>query len=163
MLPITSLWLPIVLSGLGVFIVSALMWTVMPHRQKEFRRLPDEAAARDALRVAPGEYAVPFAADSQEMKDPDYLKHAEEGPVGFVRIVPPGRPAMAKPMLLSLLYYLVVGVVVAYLVSRTLAPGTDYLTVFRVAGTVAWCAYFFAAVPDAIWFGKVFGSLWPAA
>jgi ABC-type Co2+ transport system permease subunit len=91
---------------------------------------------------------------------------------------------MAKPMLLSLLYYLVVGVVVAYLVSRTLAPGTDYLTVFRVAGTVAWCAYFFAAVPDAIWFGKpwtstakllvesivyalltggVFGSLWPAA
>jgi ABC-type Co2+ transport system permease subunit len=116
------------------------------------------------------------------MHDPAYRKRAEEGPVGFVRILPPGRPSMAVPMLVSVLHYLVIGVVVAYLTSRTLAPGADYLAVFRVAGVIAWCAYFFAAVPDAIWFGKpwtsvaklfveslvyatvtagVFGSLWP--
>lgn len=60
--------------------------------------------------------------------------------------------------------------------------GADYLAVFRVAGTVAWLAYRWAAIPDAIWFGRpwiaimkqltdalayglltdgVFGWLWP--
>jgi hypothetical protein len=89
---------------------------------------------------------------------------------------------MAKPMLLSFLYYVIIGVLVAYLAGRTLDAGAHYLAVFRVTGAVAWAAHFFAAVPDSIWFGKpwtstakllveslvyacltagAFGSLWP--
>ena len=158
MIPITSLLLPIVLSAIAVWLASALVWTLMPHRQKEFRPLPDEEAARRVLKAAPGEYVIPYAADTATMKDPQYLKRMEDGPVGFVRLMAPGAPAMAKPMALSFLYYLVVGVVVAYLTSRTVPPGTEYLTVFRVAGTVSWAAYFFGAVPDSIWFGKP----WPS-
>jgi hypothetical protein len=30
-----DLWMPIVLSGIAVFIVSALAWTVFPHHKKE--------------------------------------------------------------------------------------------------------------------------------
>ena len=182
MIAITSLWLPIVLSAVLVWIASAVVWTVMPHRRREFAGLPDEAAARAALRAAPAEYVVPYAHDAAAMKDPDYVRKMEEGPVAFVRVLPPGRPGMAKPMLLSFLYYLIVGVLVAYLASRTLDPAAHYLAVFRVAGAVAWTAHFFAAVPDSIWFGKpwtstakllveslvyacltagAFGSLWP--
>ena len=182
MLAITSLWLPIVLSAVLVWVASAIVWTAFPHRRKEFSRLPDEDAARSALRVPPGEYAVPHAADAAATKDPEYIRRMEEGPVAYVRVVPSGRASMARPMVLSFLYYLVIGVVVAYLTSRTLDPGTHYLAVFRVAGAVAWTAHFFAAVPDSIWFGKpwtsaaklfveslvyglltggVFGSLWP--
>lgn len=182
MIAITSLWLPIVVSAILVWIASALVWTVLPHRRKEFGNLPDEEAVRSVLRIAPGEYVVPYAHDADTMKDPAYLRKMEEGPVAFVRVLPPGRPGMAKPMLLSFLFYLVVGVVVAYLAGRTLESGASYLSVFRVAGAVAWTAHFFATVPDSIWFGKpwtstaklfveslayacltagVFGSLWP--
>ncbi len=184
MLAIPSLWLPIVLSAALVWIASALVWTVLPHRRKEYRRLPDEDAARSALRASPGEYAVPYAGDAAAMKDPEHLRKMEEGPVAYVRVVPSGRPDMARPMIVSFLYYLVIGVVVAYLTSRTLDPGTHYLAVFRVAGAVAWTAHFFAAVPESIWFGKpwtstaklfveslvyglltggIFGSFWPAS
>ncbi len=42
---------------------------------------------------------------------------------------------------------------------RTLAPGTDYLTIFRVTGAVAWMAYGFAVIQDAIWFGRPWSSV----
>jgi hypothetical protein len=158
MIAITSLWLPIVLSAALVWIASALVWTVLPHRRKEFRGLPDEEAARNALRAAPGEYSIPYAADASAMKDPEHRRKMEEGPVAYVRVVPSGGPSMGRPMALSFLYYLVIGVVVAYLTSRTLDPGAHYLSVFRVAGAVAWTAHFFAAVPDSIWFGKPWTS-----
>ena len=89
---------------------------------------------------------------------------------------------MTKSLVLSFVFYVAVSVVVAYLTSRTLAAGIDYLQVFRVAGTTAWLAYGFAVIPEAIWFGRpwsavvknlldallyalltagVFGWLWP--
>lgn len=157
MVSIMSLWLPILLSALFVWIASAIVWTVMPHRQKEFKQLPDEEAVRRALKAAPGEYFVPWGSSSA-MKDPEYLRKYAEGPCGIVRILSSGKPAMGKPMVLSLLYYLVVGVFVAYLTSRTVDPGAAYLTVNRVASVFAFAAYFFATVPDSIWFGKPWGS-----
>jgi hypothetical protein len=45
-------------------------------------------------------------------------------------------------------------VLCAYFVTRTLAPDADYLTVFRVAGTVAFVANSFAVIPESIWFGR---------
>lgn len=158
MISIPSLWLPILLSAVAVWIASAIVWTVMPHRRSEFKKLPDEEAARKALKAPPGEYHLPFAKDGAAAKDPEFVRKAEEGPVGFVRILPAGQPAMGKAMVLSLLHYLVIGVVVAYLASRTLDPGAHYLAVFRVAGATAWLAHFFGAVPDSIWFGKPWHS-----
>jgi hypothetical protein len=58
----------------------------------------------------------------------------------------------------SFVFYLVVSFVVAYLASRTLAAGAEYLAVFRVVGTTAWLAYAFAIVPDSIWFGRPWNS-----
>ena len=40
-----------------------------------------------------------------------------------------------------------------------IARGTEYLTVFRLTGTVAWLAYGMAVVPDAIWFGRPWSSI----
>jgi hypothetical protein len=157
--PTPELWLPILVSSVLVWIASALAWTVMPHRRHEFKRLSHDDAVRTALKgLGPGEYAVPSATGSNPMKDPDFLRKYEEGPVGLVRIWAPGRPAMGKPMVLSFLAYLVVGITVAYVAGVTLAPGTNFLAVFRVTGTVAWAAYFFAQVPDSIWFGRPWAS-----
>ncbi len=157
MVTIASLWLPILLSAVFVWIASAVVWTVLPHRKNEFRQLPDETSARQALKAGVGEYFVPWGSQAA-MKDPEYQRKSQEGPVTPVRLLPSGKPAMGKAMVLSVLTYLVVGIFVAYLTSRTLGPGAPYLAVHRVAGVFAFGAYFFASVPDSIWFGKPWGS-----
>lgn len=163
MVALTSLWLPILLSAVFVWMASAIIWAVLRYHDSDYKKLPDEDAVRSALRmqnVTPGEYLVPAAHGKEAMKDPDTIRKYEEGPVGFFRILPPGKPALGKPMALSFAFYVAVGIVVAYIAGRALTPGTEYLQVFRIAGTAAWLAYAGALIPDAIWFGRPWRSAW---
>ena len=162
MVTIGALWLPILLSAIAVWVVSAIMWTVMPHHKSDWGKLPDEDAARRALTpqgLVPGQYSIPYSASAQDLKDPETVRKFEEGPVGFLTVVPSGVPTMGGKIMLSFVFYLVITMVVAYLVSRTLDPAADYLAVFRVTGTVAWLAYGTATVPDAIWFGRPWSGI----
>lgn len=183
MVSLASLWLPVVLSAVAVFILSALVWMVFPWHRKDFAGLPDEPRAREALRDAPpGMYVVPHAAERQDFQTAEYKKKTEEGPVGFLVMMPKGDPSMSRNLALWFVWTLVVSFTAAYLASRTLTPGTDYLQVFRVTGTTAWLAYSWAYVQEAVWFGRpwsyvakqlfdgllyglvtagVFGWLWP--
>lgn len=155
MVSLVSLWLPIVLSAVAVFVVSALVWMVLPWHKNDYRRLPDEAATRAALGdPAAAVYAVPHAARREDFSTPEHMKKLEEGPVALVTVLPKGAPSMAKSLAQWFVWSVVVSTVVAYLTGRTLAAGTDYLQVFRVAGTVAWLTYSWAAVQDGIWFGR---------
>lgn len=131
----------------------------LPHHKKDWKGLPNEDAARNALKgAAPGLYMIPFAHGPDAMKDPVVQKKLQEGPLAFVTVRPPGQISMAPMLVQSFLFYIVVGIVVAYLTSRTLAPGAEYLTVFRVAGTTAWIAYGFAVIHESIWFGRPWSS-----
>ena len=63
---LTSLWLPILLSTVAVYIASSLIWAVIQYHNSDWRELPDEAEARSALKgVAPGQYSVPHAVDGK--------------------------------------------------------------------------------------------------
>ena len=167
MVTIGSLWIAILISGVLVWIASALVWVVLPHHKSDFRSLPDEEAARQALLpqdLSPGLYNIPHVASPEEVKKSKELKSAvrekfEKGPVAFITILPKGMPNMGKNMGISFVFYLVISVFVAYLASRSLAPDATYLTVFRLTGTVAWMAYGLAIVPDAIWFGRPWGAV----
>ena len=157
MVTIGALWLPILVSSIAVWVASVLFWTVMPHHRSDLGRLPDEDAARQALGpqgLAPGQYMIPYAVTHKDLQDPETPRKFEEGPVGFLTVVPSGVPTIGSKIMLSVVFYLLISTVVSYLASRTLDPGADYLTVFRVTGTVAWLAYGTATVPDAIWFGR---------
>ena len=157
MVTIPSLILPILLSAGLVWVAAALIWTVLPWHKKDFSALPDEAGAVAALRernLAPGEYMFPHAVSPDAMKDPTVLKTYEDGPAGFVTVRPRGVPNMGRNMALIAVFYLGVGIVVAYAASRTLPPGADYMTVFRLTATVAWLAHGAGSVPEAIWFGR---------
>ncbi len=186
MVSIGALWLAILLSTIAVWAASAINWMVMPHHKSDYGKLPDEDAARQALTsqsLVPGQYSFPHAPSMKDSRDPEIVRKFEEGPVGFLTVVPSGAPTMGSKIILSLAFYLTISTVVAYLASRTLDSGGDYLEVFRVTGTVAWLAYGTAVVPDAIWFGRpwsgvikglldalvyalltagFFGWLWPA-
>ncbi len=186
MITITSLWLAILLAAAFSWVMSAIVWMAMPHHKTDYAKFPDEDAVRAALKpqnIQPGQYNIPHMADWGECKTDEGKARFSDGPVGYMTVVPSQMPAMGGMMVKQFVFFLVVGFVVAYVCSRTLAPGTDYLKVFQIAGTVAWLANGFALVPEAIWFGRpwsnvikslfdaflyalltagVFGWLWPA-
>ena len=162
MVSIGALWIPILLSTIAVWGTSAVIWMVMPHHKSDYSKLPDEDAARQALTpqgLVPGQYSIPYSTSAKDLQDPETVRKFEEGPVGFLTVVPSGVPTMGGKVMLSVVFYLLVTTVVAYLASRTLDPGADYLAVFRVTGTVAWLAYGTATVPDAIWFGRPWSGI----
>ena len=160
MITVASLWLPILVSAIVVWIVSAIVWMVLPHHKTDFSKLMNEEAAREALAgLAPGQYNIPHCASQAELKDPAMQEKFAKGPLAFITVLPNGLPPMGRNMALSFVFYLVVSSAVAYLVSRTLSPDASYLAVFRISATSAWLAYGFATIQDAIWFGRPWSAI----
>jgi len=185
MVSLAALWLPIVLSAVFVFIASSIIHMALRYHNSEYRQLPDEGAVLDTMRkakIAPGFYAFPHAGSMKKMGTPEMMEKFTRGPVGTLNVNPSGPPAMGKSLGLWFAFSIVVGVFAGYLASRTLAPATHYLQVFRVVGCSSFMAYSFAFFTDAIWKMKpwsmalkhvfdglvyalltagVFGWLWP--
>lgn len=154
-----SLWLPIFLSGVIVFIASSLIWSVVRYHNSDWNKLPDEEAARSALQGTPaGQYTLPHAASAADRKSPEWLDKYREGPAAMLVILPHGSLAMGKQLTQWLLYCIGISVLVAYVTGATLTAGSDYLDVFRVASTVAVLGYAGAAPMGAIWFGHTWSS-----
>ena len=155
---LTSLWLPILLSAIAVFIASSLVWTVVQWHKGDWRKLPDEEAARRALAgVPPGEYNIPHAADGTARRSPEWQQKFKEGPAVMMTVVPHGEMAIGKQLLQWILYCLVISLLVGYVAAATLPAGTAYLKVFQVTTTTAWLAYSGHAAMGAIWFGQGWG------
>jgi hypothetical protein len=70
-----------------------------------------------------------------------------------------GKPGFAMNLLLVFIFYLVVGIFVAYVGTLALEPSAAFRTVFRVTGTVAVMAYVFGGIPNAIFFGRSLRSV----
>ncbi|HVS03987.1 MAG TPA: hypothetical protein VMT16_14570 [Thermoanaerobaculia bacterium] len=157
MVSIPSLWAPIVLSAVLVFVVSSIVHMALAYHRSDYRPLPREGEALDMLRglgLAPGLYTFPHCESPKEMGTPEMLAKYERGPVGLLTVLPSRPPAMGKHLAAWFVYCLVIGVFVAYLAGRTLAPGTEYLEVFRVAGTAALMAYGLGYLVLPIWWGQ---------
>ncbi len=157
MVPITALWLPILLSAVIVFVASSIIHMVLPIHKSDYRKLPEEDRVLDAMRAAgvtPGRtYHFPYTTH-KEMKSPEAVERFKRGPVGLLTVIPSGPPAMGKFLGQWFLYCLVISVFVAYVTGRTRSPDTPYLEVFRVAGTTAFLAYAAAQIQDSIWKGQ---------
>ncbi|MEP6744309.1 MAG: hypothetical protein ABJB33_02350, partial [Gemmatimonadota bacterium] len=89
-------------------------------------------------------------------QSPEMKVKRDEGPVGFMTILPTGMGNMVTMQAKNVLYHAVVSLFVAYIAVVTLAPGTEYLKVFQVTGTAAFLAYGFAWGHQVIWFGRPF-------
>ena len=70
---LSALWLPILLSAIGVFIASSIVWMAIQYHDADWKKLPDEESVRKALRnAAPGEYSIPHAASNKARQDEDW-------------------------------------------------------------------------------------------
>ena len=161
MVTLTSLWLPILLAGVFVYVASSLIHMVVKwHNKTDYQPLPGESNLMKALAeagVKAGTYAFPNPADgtwgSQELKD-----KYPNGPYGFMTVL--GHPGMGSSLVLWFVYVLLVSLFVAYLLSRTLTgpEPVEYMTVFRLAGTTSFMAYGIANLVPSIWMGRPWGS-----
>lgn len=185
MVPISSLWLPIVLSAVIVFVASSLIHMVLGYHANDMRQVPNEAGVQDALRpfnLAPGDYGLPKPASMSGMRDPGFIERMQKGPVAFITVAPSGPPAMGARLAQWFIYSIVVSACAAYLAGRALGPGAPYPHVFRFAGTAAFLAYSMSLPQNSIWWrrnwsmtlksmfdgliygalvGGTFGWLWP--
>ena len=82
------------------------------------------------------------------------MEKFKQGPVGMMTVLNSGPPAMRKFLGMWFVYCLVTGFFVAYLTGRTVAPGANYLVVFRVAGTAAFLGYGLGQLTNGIWNGQ---------
>lgn len=151
-----DLWLPILLSGVGVFIVSSIIHMATPMHKGDYARLPKEDAVLDALRslgVKPGQYAFPHAASMKDMGSPEMIQKYERGPLGWLNVLPTGVPNIGKSLIFWFLYSLLVGVITAYVASLAVPKGADGSLVFRLTSTVALAGYAIGVLNDSIWKG----------
>jgi len=185
MVSIISLWLPILLSAVAVFLVSSVIHMVFQYHKNDFVKLPSEDQVMDDLRKAnipPGDYHFPRAKDMKDMNSPEFIEKMKRGPVGFMTIMENTPPKMGKQLFLWFIYSIIVGIVAGYIAGIQLAPGTHYLLVFRITGTAAFAGYSLAILQNSIWYKRswaatlrsmfdgliyalftagVFGWLWP--
>jgi hypothetical protein len=155
MIPLTALWMPIVLSAVLVFVASSIIHMVLRYHRTDIKPTADEEALRQALKkqnLTPGQYVIPWCPPEQ-MKAPEMIKKRQEGPVAVLTVLPSGRVGMGPQLAQWFIYCLVISIFVAYLTGRVLAPGHPYLVVFRVAGTAAFLGYSGAAAVQSIWMG----------
>jgi hypothetical protein len=157
MVPIASLWVPILLSAVLVFVASSIIHMLTPFHRGDYRKLPDEEGTMDALRtydIPPGDYLFPSPSGMKDMKSPAFLEKRAKGPVGLMTVMESGPVSMGKSLALWLLYCVAVGVFAAYIAGRALGPGAPSLAVFRFAGAAAFSAYSLALWQNTIWYRR---------
>jgi hypothetical protein len=155
---LTSLWLPILLSGFGVWLASSLIWAVIQYHNSDWKPLADEESARNALQGTPvGQYALPYAADNKARAEESWQAKYREGPAAMIVVVPHGELGMGKQLGQWLAWCLLISILVAYVAGITLPPGAEYLKVFQVTSTTAILAHGGGAGMNMIWFGATGG------
>ena len=185
MTSLVALLVPIVLAAVLVFIASSVIHMLIPWHKGDYPPMPREQEFRDAVRplaVPPGDYMLPRAQSMEEMKSDAFAAKRREGPNMILTVIPNGDRGMGRELSLWFVWLLVIAFMVAYVASRTLAPGTEYLQVMRVVATTAFLAMGGALWQMSIWYrrswrvtitstvdaliygllmGGVFGWLWP--
>jgi hypothetical protein len=185
MVSLLSLWLPIVVSAVVVFLASWLLHMLVGHHRHDLRKIPQEDAVVQALRTAQidaGDYMAPHVSSPAQMREPEFLEKRRRGPIVLLTLSAGGEPRMAKPLAQWFVYLLIVSLLCAYVACHTLAVGAAYLKVFRVVGTVAFMGFAMGQPHQSIWWQRqwsttfkymldgliyglltagVFGWLWP--
>ena len=161
MVSLSALWLPILLSAVAVFIVSSLIHMFSPWHKNDFGRVPDEARFRPAfaaLAIPPGEYMVPRAASSKEMRTPEFMERVKQGPNVIMTVLPNGPWNMGRQLGSWFVYLVIVSLFAGYVAGRALGPGAESPEVIRFAGTTAFLAYAVALWQTSIWYGRAWST-----
>lgn len=162
MVSLFDLWLPILLSAVGVFIASSILHMVLKFWHiPDYKGFPNEVEVAAAIRkggAAPGIYMLPYCS-MENANTPETKQKFAEGPVGIAFLREKGAVNMGITLAQWFVFTLIVSLFAAYIAAATMAGDTAEMQVFRVVGTVAFMAYAFGAIPYGIWWGQPWGAL----
>lgn len=161
MTEMSTLWLPILLSAVIVFIASSIIHMVSPWHKNDYRRVPDEDALRAAvgpLDIPPGDYMVPRPVLRADMRTPEFLDKITKGPNLIMTVMPKGPWTMTRNLILWFLYTLVVSAFAACLAAVAVPPGTHEHAVFDYVAAVAFSGYTLALWQMSIWYRRAWST-----
>ena len=187
MVALTSLWRPILVSAVLVFVASSVIHMALGYHNTDYGRLPREddiIAALRPMNIPPGDYFLPHAGGPSGMKDPVFQEKWTKGPVATLTVLPSGANFMGAQLAQWFVYAAAIAFFSGYVASFTVAPGAHYLLVFRVVGATAFMGYALGLWQMSIWYKRsiattmkstvdgllyacltagAFGWLWPPA
>lgn len=158
---IVSLWLPILVSAVAVFIASSIVHMLGPWHKNDYARVPDEEAARAAigpLDIPPGDYMMPRPMSRDDMKSEAFLNKHREGPNLIMTVLPKGPWSMGRNLGLWFLYLVVVGIFAAYIAGRALPQNPLGGEIVRFTGAVSFIGYSTALWQMSIWYRRAWST-----
>ncbi len=157
MVALTSLWLPVLVSAVLVFVASSLVHMVLGYHNGDYQKMPREddiLAALGPIGIPPGDYFLPYAGGMKAFNDPAFQAKWKKGPVATLTVMPSGTNFMGTQLALWFVYAAVVAFFAGYVASHTIPAGGDYLVVFRVVGTTAFMGYALGLWQMTIWYQR---------
>ena len=131
MISLVSLWGPILLSAVIVFVASSVIHMAPLWHKGDYPKMPREAEALDALRplsIPPGDYFIPRASGMNEMRTSEFKDKLNKGPVAVMTVMPNGQIQMGRSMVQWFVFLIVVGI------SRPISPGERCRWARRICG-----------------------------
>src|SRR5258707_2922539 len=122
-----TLWLPLIVSSVIVFIASSVIHMLLPWHKSDYPKFAKQDAVLDVLRpldIPPGDYMMPCPGSRDEMGSPEFSEKLKQGPVVVMTVIPSGPFSMGRNLALWFVYIVVVGCFAALITARALPPGT---------------------------------------
>jgi hypothetical protein len=159
MIALQTLWLPVLLSSVFVFIASCVVHMALPWWHKsDYAKLPNEDKFSEAVRplsIPPGDYMVPSCDTMAEMRTPEFQEKMMKGPRMFMTVLPNGPFTMGKSMTLWFLYVVVISCFAAYVSFYAVPLGEHHHKhILRFAGVTAALGYAGALCQFSIWYSR---------
>jgi hypothetical protein len=153
-----DLWVPILVGTFVLFILSFLFWAMLPHHFGDHGKIPNEDAFMDFLRsqnIPTGNYIFPCPDKASDQHKKENVEKYTAGPRGLLDVY--DMPNMPANMAKTISYFLVTVTTIAYITHVACPPAaetTDFMRVFRIAGTVGVLTYATSCVLHRVWFKK---------
>ena len=125
---LTILWLPILVSAVGIFVASSVIHMVFKWHMSDYKKFGNEDDVRAAVRAGNrdgGMYVVP-SCEPKDMNTPEMQLKMREGPVGLLLLRRPGVvPGMGAPLIQWFAFVLATSAIIGYIAYKAiLAPDT---------------------------------------
>jgi hypothetical protein len=175
-----SLALPIAVTGVVLFFASFVSWMVLKLHWKDWRKMPDEDAMLALMKtqaLTPGGYMAPGVVHPSDMDAEEFQRKIKDNPKVILTVLP--ETNMAINLLGTLIYFIVIAYLLAYLGSQAFKPGESFLIIFQFMFTASLPMFLGAMVSYSIWFRNrvtgyvvesiayaaitagIFGAMWP--
>ena len=162
MLNLASLWMPILLSAVGIFIASSLIHMVFQWHQSEYGKLPNEDEVRAIVagaKLAPGQYVMPHCVGGKEMQAAEMQQKFKDGPVAVLVVRANGAPNMGATLGQWFGLTAVIAVLTAGLACTVLPRAADGHQVFHFFAIVTFMSYAAGSFINGIWMGRLWSAV----